>query len=259
MCVTGTLRKLWRRRQPISGARVPPRAPRAPHIPRAPRTCGGRPRLFWAGFTNSRAAGHGLLHCLRCLFRCSSSRGAGGAKAEPQVEVKPRWRRLRLRLGVGGPCGCPGRLSGCAQCPVRMRLFYQLLKQPVPQQIERYSRFSPSPLSIKQFLDFGECDAVGPLPRAPRECGSGHPSPPPRPACCRGSLASRQSPWEPPGRGDGGYKPGALLGLRFRVSGGGGAGPDTPTLSYVQGPSSQSELPTLTSDLLDSDRSVLKT
>lgn len=117
VCVTGTLRKLWRRRQPIRGTRVPPRAPRAPHIPRAPRTCGGRPRLFWAGFTNSRAAGHGLLHCRRCLFRCCCSHGAGGAKAEPQVEVKPRWRRLRLQLGVGGPCGCPGRLGGCAQCP----------------------------------------------------------------------------------------------------------------------------------------------
>lgn len=40
-----------------------------------------------------------------------------------------------------------------------MRLFYRLLKQPVPQQIERYSRFSPSPLSIKQFLDFGRDNA----------------------------------------------------------------------------------------------------
>ncbi|KAL6090480.1 hypothetical protein STEG23_016451, partial [Scotinomys teguina] len=42
---------------------------------------------------------------------------------------------------------------------VRMRLFYQLLKQAVPKQIERYSRFSPSPLSIKQFLDFGRDNA----------------------------------------------------------------------------------------------------
>lgn len=42
---------------------------------------------------------------------------------------------------------------------VRMRLFYRLLKQPVPKQIERYSRFSPSPLSIKQFLDFGRDNA----------------------------------------------------------------------------------------------------
>lgn len=41
-----------------------------------------------------------------------------------------------------------------------MRLFWWLLKQPVPKQIERYSRFSPSPLSIKQFLDFGECGTV---------------------------------------------------------------------------------------------------
>ncbi|KAM9041964.1 pyruvate dehydrogenase kinase, isozyme 3 isoform X2 [Balaenoptera ricei] len=40
-----------------------------------------------------------------------------------------------------------------------MRLFWWLLKQPVPKQIERYSRFSPSPLSIKQFLDFGRDNA----------------------------------------------------------------------------------------------------
>ncbi|XP_045146678.1 pyruvate dehydrogenase kinase, isozyme 3 [Echinops telfairi] len=40
-----------------------------------------------------------------------------------------------------------------------MRLFYRLLKQPVPKQIEHYSRFSPSPLSIKQFLDFGRDNA----------------------------------------------------------------------------------------------------
>uniref|UniRef100_A0A2K6K8H3 Protein-serine/threonine kinase n=1 Tax=Rhinopithecus bieti TaxID=61621 RepID=A0A2K6K8H3_RHIBE len=40
-----------------------------------------------------------------------------------------------------------------------MRLFRWLLKQPVPKQIERYSRFSPSPLSIKQFLDFGRDNA----------------------------------------------------------------------------------------------------
>lgn len=49
-----------------------------------------------------------------------------------------------------------------------MRLFYRLLKQPVPKQIERYSRFSPSPLSIKQFLDFGKCDALEPPPRPRR-------------------------------------------------------------------------------------------
>ncbi|XP_036768690.1 pyruvate dehydrogenase kinase, isozyme 3 isoform X3 [Manis pentadactyla] len=40
-----------------------------------------------------------------------------------------------------------------------MRLFCWLLKQTVPKQIERYSRFSPSPLSIKQFLDFGRDNA----------------------------------------------------------------------------------------------------
>lgn len=40
-----------------------------------------------------------------------------------------------------------------------MRLFRWLLKQPVPKQIERYWRFSPSPVSIKQFLDFGRDNA----------------------------------------------------------------------------------------------------
>lgn len=33
----------------------------------------------------------------------------------------------------------------------------------VPGQVDFYARFSPSPLSMKQFLDFGEC---GPSPRA---------------------------------------------------------------------------------------------
>lgn len=37
----------------------------------------------------------------------------------------------------------------------KMRFFVSLLKNTNPK-IEFYSRFSPSPLSIKQFLDFGE-------------------------------------------------------------------------------------------------------
>lgn len=40
-----------------------------------------------------------------------------------------------------------------------MRLFGFLLKNKAPKQIEYYSRFSPSPLSIKQFLDFGRNNA----------------------------------------------------------------------------------------------------
>lgn len=32
-----------------------------------------------------------------------------------------------------------------------------------PKQVERFSKFCPSPLSMKQFLDFGEYPA--PLPR----------------------------------------------------------------------------------------------
>ncbi|XP_072901720.1 pyruvate dehydrogenase (acetyl-transferring) kinase isozyme 3, mitochondrial isoform X2 [Hemitrygon akajei] len=40
-----------------------------------------------------------------------------------------------------------------------MRLYGLLLRNPIPKQIEYYSRFSPSPLSIKQFLDFGRNNA----------------------------------------------------------------------------------------------------
>ncbi|KAE8622352.1 hypothetical protein XENTR_v10005207 [Xenopus tropicalis] len=40
-----------------------------------------------------------------------------------------------------------------------MRLCRFLLKNTVPSQIEYYSKFSPSPLSIKQFLDFGRNNA----------------------------------------------------------------------------------------------------
>ncbi|KAG8450590.1 hypothetical protein GDO86_003021 [Hymenochirus boettgeri] len=40
-----------------------------------------------------------------------------------------------------------------------MRLYRFLLKSAVPSQIEYYSKFSPSPLSIKQFLDFGRNNA----------------------------------------------------------------------------------------------------
>ncbi|XP_072441142.1 pyruvate dehydrogenase (acetyl-transferring) kinase isozyme 3, mitochondrial isoform X2 [Chiloscyllium punctatum] len=40
-----------------------------------------------------------------------------------------------------------------------MRLFGYLMKNPIPKQVEYYSRFSPSPLSIKQFLDFGRDNA----------------------------------------------------------------------------------------------------
>ncbi|XP_053313308.1 pyruvate dehydrogenase kinase, isozyme 3 [Spea bombifrons] len=40
-----------------------------------------------------------------------------------------------------------------------MRLCRYLLKNTIPNQIEYYSKYSPSPLSIKQFLDFGRNNA----------------------------------------------------------------------------------------------------
>lgn len=59
-----------------------------------------------------------------------------------------------------------------------MRLLRALLRGAspgsIPQQVDFYSRFSPSPLSMKQFLDFGEYlpgrAAPRPLRRAARRC-----------------------------------------------------------------------------------------
>ena len=47
-----------------------------------------------------------------------------------------------------------------------MRLLRALLRcaspGSIPQQVDFYSRFSPSPLSMKQFLDFGEYPPLNP-------------------------------------------------------------------------------------------------
>lgn len=37
----------------------------------------------------------------------------------------------------------------------------------VPGQVDFYARFSPSPLSMKQFLDFGECGPASAFVRGP--------------------------------------------------------------------------------------------
>lgn len=68
------------------------------------------------------------------------------------------------------PCGRLRDSAGRCAVPAKMRQFWWLMKQAVPKQIERYSRFSPSPLSIKQFLDFGECEAGG-SSQSPRRPG----------------------------------------------------------------------------------------
>lgn len=106
-----------------------------------------------------------------------------------------------------------------------MRLFRWLLKQPVPKQIERYSRFSPSPLSIKQFLDFGKCGPAGPHGRhgslGPGARGRCLPGPPPRV-----SGASGQSPWEP--RAELRDARGLSQGLGFRGAEGQGLAPAHP-------------------------------
>lgn len=94
---------------------------------------------------------------------------AGAAEAAPAARRRRRRpgcalgeRAQSARLSCTGPCGRLSVSAGLCAAGARMRLFRLLLKQPVPKQIERYSRFSPSPLSIKQFLDFGKCGATVP-------------------------------------------------------------------------------------------------
>lgn len=65
------------------------------------------------------------------------------------------WREKRGQLIcdtlTAGVCGREGK----------MRFTQLLLKSGsvagIPKQVERFSKFSPSPLSMKQFLDFGKC------------------------------------------------------------------------------------------------------
>lgn len=134
--------------------------PRAPRAPRAPRTCGGRLRPRGRGLGKPRATGRG---------QGAAGAGAGAAEAAPAAPRRRRRpgcalgeRAQSARLSCTGPCGRLSVSAGLCAAGARMRLFRLLLKQPVPKQIERYSRFSPSPLSIKQFLDFGKCGATVP-------------------------------------------------------------------------------------------------
>lgn len=72
--------------------------------------------------------------------------------------------------------GDRAELRGDESCA--MRLLRALLRSAspgsIPQQVDFYSRFSPSPLSMKQFLDFGEsppgCPPPPPPRRAARRC-----------------------------------------------------------------------------------------
>lgn len=169
-------------------------------------------------------------------------------------------------LGCNGSCGCLNVSAGVCAASARMRLFRWLLKQPVPKQIERYSRFSPSPLSIKQFLDFGECGAVGPRGRyglhSPGTRGRCLPGPPPpRVSVARGKVRGNRRrgsrmPGDSPGdsnfgerRGQGlapAHRPGLYLETRK---------PRPRTLIRAARPRPAS----VASNLLDTDLTVLKT
>lgn len=55
----------------------------------------------------------------------------------------------------------PGSVGGAHEPEEKMRFAQCLLKNGsvsgIPKLVERFSKFSPSPLSMKQFIDFGEC------------------------------------------------------------------------------------------------------
>nr|XP_033804326.1 pyruvate dehydrogenase kinase, isozyme 3 [Geotrypetes seraphini] len=87
-----------------------------------------------------------------CARRWRARAGVAGALREGRRALLPPavrgwlWRAAAVRER-------PWSLVGA------MRLLGRLLRSAVPKQIEYYSRFSPSPLSIKQFIDFGRDNA----------------------------------------------------------------------------------------------------
>lgn len=140
---------------PGSGRAPPARSLRAA-LPAAPL-------LGWAGPGGDT---HPLGHLLPPARRRRPRPGQGpgerrGGKWRPgRPEVKGRSRTMRL-LRALLRCAAPGSAS----------------PSNIPQQVDFYSRFSPSPLSMKQFLDFGESlpsrpRALPPLPQAPVRSGT---------------------------------------------------------------------------------------
>lgn len=90
------------------------------------------------------------------------------------AEEAAAWARGR-GSGRGGKWW-PGRAEGAGTGAMRLLRALRRCAAPgsIPQQVDFYSRFSPSPLSMKQFLDFGESPPGSPRPgpsagcRAPR-------------------------------------------------------------------------------------------
>lgn len=175
-----------RRRYRPSERRVPVRGrapPRSEHrlLPAGPQDAGG------SGASASGAAG--LSGSPRPapseppspLPRPAPLRGWAGRRHPPASGTSSR-RRRRPRPGQG-----PGERRAGKWRPGRaelrgrsrtMRLLRALLRGAapgsaspanIPQQVDFYSRFSPSPLSMKQFLDFGESPSSRsrPLPLLP--------------------------------------------------------------------------------------------
>ena len=103
-------------------------------------------------------------------------------------------RGLRARGQRGG------RGRGAGGRGAAMRLLRCLRKRAalagVPTYIEHFSKFSPSPLSMKQFLDFGGYRSSPPFPPPAPNPGDGHPDSAPPTGVQQGE---RPAPPLPPG------------------------------------------------------------
>lgn len=85
----------------------------------------------------------------------------------------------------------PGRAEGAGTGAMRLLRALRRCAAPgsIPQQVDFYSRFSPSPLSMKQFLDFGESPPGSPRPGPSAGCRA--PRPPSRLCSPEGARAER--------------------------------------------------------------------
>lgn len=98
-----------------------------------------------------RCQGAASSRLARAWRTARAGRGGGGETARPG-EAGPSRAELESHLhGHRSPNSCRGSAT--------MRWIRALLKNAslagAPKYIEHFSKFSPSPLSMKQFLDFG--------------------------------------------------------------------------------------------------------
>lgn len=99
------------------------------------------------------------------LTYCRAARGAATWRAGLRLLGELGMRLARLLRGAASAGPAPRTVrSSASRCLTSDSGSGPAPERGVPGQVDFYARFSPSPLSMKQFLDFGECCAgLGPL------------------------------------------------------------------------------------------------